>query len=395
VNRPPDEAIPRIVTLEGMEHLGLEPEEAFVLSRVNGTSTFKEIGQILSYDTARVWKLLHRAVEAGIVAYGAARETPTPVKRAKTPSILTQLDEEERDPALSRIPRSVRNEIRLRHSAMVSQTHYEVLGVPSGSSPEILKRKYVELVKEFHPDRYFGQDLGHYKPKLDSLFERITLAHDELVDPVRRRVYDSSLNAKKPGKKPDEKIRQPPKHHIERLVAAKRYFEMGQNEEKQGNHVKAANFYQLAVQYDPNVREHVKAWERTRHHILRRKADDIYSQAEDSLFRGEEAEGLVLMEEAHRLDPLKKECYRELAMLYLKKGKIREAKEKGLRALEFFPNDPKVHGALGLIYKELGEKKSAIREIRIALKLDENLESLEKVLAELEGNQGRGSSHRD
>jgi curved DNA-binding protein CbpA len=392
MKRPPDEAIPRIQTLEGLEGIRLEPEEAFVLSRVNGVHTFKEIAQILSYDTARVWKLLQRAVEAGAVVFGAGKETSPPTKRAKASSILDQLDEEDRDPSLSRIPRSIRNEIRLRHAALASQTHYEVLGVSRGASPELVKRKYVELVKEFHPDRHFRQELGHYRAKLETLFERITLAHDDLTDPSRRRVYEASLAANPPAKKGgakekkrDDRIQQPPENHIERLVAAKRYFEMGRNEERSGNDVKAANFYQLAVQYDPNVRDHVKAWERTRHHILRRKAEEVFSLAEDSLFRGDEEEGLGLMEEAHRLDPMKKECYRELAMLYLKKGRIPEAKEKALRAVEFFPSDPKVHGAMGLIYKELGDRKSAIREIRIALKLDENLESLERVLAELEG----------
>lgn len=393
MSRPPDEAIPCIATLEGLEDVSLEPEEAFVLSRVNGTSTLKEIGQILSYDTARVWKLLQRAVEAGVVVVRAQKEPPAKRRPPKTKSILEQLDDEDQDPSLSNIPRSFRSDVRLRHSNMVSQTHYEVLGVLAGASTDLIKRKYLELVKEFHPDRRFAQDLGHYRSKLEALFERMTLAHDELISPARREAYNRSVKGRKSGKQPAKKeskkreIKPPPADHLERLGAAKRYFKMGEKEEKAGNQIKAANFYQLAVQYDPKTEAFVEAWTRTRYHILQRKAEEAYSLAEDFLFRGDDIEGLRLLEEAHRLDPKKKECYRELAMIYLKKDRIPEAKKMVVQALEYFPSDARVHGARGLIYKEEGDKKAAIRELRIALRLDENLESLQKILSELEGSK--------
>ncbi|MFH1262566.1 MAG: DnaJ domain-containing protein [Pseudomonadota bacterium] len=384
MNRPPDDAIPQILTLEGLEKAALEPEEAFVLSRVNGTNTLTEIGQMLGYDTARVWNLLDRAAEAGIVGVGEGRRPVAP-KRAKGSSILDQLDEEERSPELSKIPRSQRNDIRLRHTNMVTQTHYEVLGVPRSSSFEWIKKKYLELVKEFHPDRFFGQELGHYKEKLEALFERITSAYDELSDPDRRRAYDESFE-KGPKPKPSGKVQGPPRDLLSRMAAAKRHFEMGKTEEKAGNFLKAANFFQMAVYYDPTVKELREAWERTRPHIHRRKADELFAEAEDRLFRGDETAALALFEEAHELNPRKRECYRELTMLYLKRGKIERAKEKGVHALEFFPNDPRVHGAMGLIYKEMGNKKGAIRELRLALRLDETMESLGKVLKELEGS---------
>jgi curved DNA-binding protein CbpA len=407
VKRPTDDAVPRFAALEGMGGLRLEPEEAFVLSRVNGSSSLREIGQILGFDTARVWKLLERAVAAGAVVVGEGKAV-APSKRPKGTSILEALDEEDRDPELSKIPRAKRNEIRLRHANMVSQTHYEVLGVLPAASVELIKKKYLELVKEFHPDRFFGQALASYKVRLEALFERITLAHDELTDSAKRRAYDESLKKLPSSKKEKEKEKEkggrpepttrtqgPPKDMVERMVATKRHFEMGKIEEKAGNHLKAANFFQMAVQYDPTVKEHVKAWERTRHHIFRRKADDLFAEAEDLLFRGSDVEALELLEEAHLLDPRKKECYRELTMLYLRKGEIQKAKEMGIPAVEFFPNDPRIHGAMGLIYKETGETKLAIRELRIALKLDETQESLAKILKELEGTKKSGPSHRN
>ena len=84
MNRPPDESVPRIANLKGLEQIQLEPEEAFVLSRVNGVSSLTEIGQILSYDAARVWKLLQRSVEAGIVVVGAKARAKSRMAQPKT-----------------------------------------------------------------------------------------------------------------------------------------------------------------------------------------------------------------------------------------------------------------------------------------------------------------------
>ena len=62
-------------------------------------------------------------------------------------------------------------------------THYEVLGIPVGSSEEEIRQAYRRLVKAAHPD--VAGDAAR--------FRRVTEAYDVLTDPAQRADYDRSL----------------------------------------------------------------------------------------------------------------------------------------------------------------------------------------------------------
>lgn len=70
--------------------------------------------------------------------------------------------------------------------------HYEVLGVDRNADKKALKNAYYKLANEFHPDRHFRKRLGDFKPKLEAIFKRITLAHDVLTSDARL-AYDLEL----------------------------------------------------------------------------------------------------------------------------------------------------------------------------------------------------------
>ena len=57
-----------------------------------------------------------------------------------------------------------------------------LLGVPRGADERTLRRAYFRLAKEFHPDRYFGRELGRYRPRLEALFGALTDAFHALSD---------------------------------------------------------------------------------------------------------------------------------------------------------------------------------------------------------------------
>lgn len=65
--------------------------------------------------------------------------------------------------------------------------HYQILGVEPTASPEDIRRAWKQRARELHPDR--GGDIG--------AFARLSEAHADLSDPVRRAQYDAmSVNPK-------------------------------------------------------------------------------------------------------------------------------------------------------------------------------------------------------
>lgn len=73
-------------------------------------------------------------------------------------------------------------------------SYYDLLGVPIEADKKAVKAAYYKLAPEFHPDSYFRKNLGSYKPKIEAIFTRVTLAHDVLTVRQRRAEYDAYLD---------------------------------------------------------------------------------------------------------------------------------------------------------------------------------------------------------
>jgi len=59
-----------------------------------------------------------------------------------------------------------------------------------------IKRAYFRLSKEFHPDRYFGRELGPYADRLSKIFQAVKAAFELLSDPGRRAAYEEAVGLK-------------------------------------------------------------------------------------------------------------------------------------------------------------------------------------------------------
>ena len=61
---------------------------------------------------------------------------------------------------------------------------YDILGVPHGATEDQIRKAYLKLVKELHPD-------VNPSKKAEERFKLVTAAHDIIGDPDRRRQYDN------------------------------------------------------------------------------------------------------------------------------------------------------------------------------------------------------------
>lgn len=85
------------------------------------------------------------------------------------------------------------------YARLATLTHYDLLGVARDADTKAIKRAYFHLASIVHPDRYFGKRLGSYKPKLEALFARVTVAYETLSAPEARARYDATLGGQAPA----------------------------------------------------------------------------------------------------------------------------------------------------------------------------------------------------
>ncbi len=88
---------------------------------------------------------------------------------------------------------AMRRRVLETHRTLDHHDYYALLGVERGVDKKAVKRAYFDLAARFHPDRYFRKRLGSYKLRIESIFGRITLAHDTLTHADKRAEYDAYL----------------------------------------------------------------------------------------------------------------------------------------------------------------------------------------------------------
>ncbi len=216
---------------------GVGPEEYFVLSRIDGSQTLREVLLATGLPLERAIQIVQRlrAIGAlllpGEAAAPATASTPTPVRPAvpQTPRTLTPMPPTRPSTANIAISRTLtpmrrpasgtgtdeptaadrildttlpnltaqeravlaevvelddgdRRKILAVARLLGGNDPYEILGVPHGADKKALKRAYFRLSKDIHPDRYYGKKLGSFGPRLEMVFEAVRRAYATLTE---------------------------------------------------------------------------------------------------------------------------------------------------------------------------------------------------------------------
>jgi tetratricopeptide (TPR) repeat protein len=178
--------VPQPVIGLDLRSLPLGPEEAFVVSRVDGTSTVAEIQASTGLPSAVVTSSLERLLALGAIRFDG---NSPPGGQGPQPPIPSPPDAEE----ATDLDPERRALILKTHSRLGELDHYELLGVDPTADRKTIKATYFKVASVFHPDRYYGKNLGGYKAKLEAIFERFTQAERVLSDPGARAEYDGYL----------------------------------------------------------------------------------------------------------------------------------------------------------------------------------------------------------
>jgi len=146
------------------------------------------------------------AAAAGEAASGLGRGGPaTAAPGPNADGVMTKglvrpmppLPEEEIDPEELADGKDLSEETKRRilsfYKRLPVLDYFDRLEVDPEADKQTIRRAFFRLSKEFHPDRYYGKDIGGYKQKLSDVFKAIAEAFDTLSDDARRRAYVLSL----------------------------------------------------------------------------------------------------------------------------------------------------------------------------------------------------------
>ena len=197
--------VPSLVSGVDLYALPLSTIEGFVLSRVDGNASVEDISMMAGIDQQRLIGILERLRELGAVELrwmGERGKPPAPTGPQRPVRDVavdlhfaagekrysqSELDEE------TGIPLEARKRILNAFHSLENRDLYAVLGVPRDSDKKEIRDAYFELSKLFHPDAYFGKDLGSFKTKMEVVFKRLTEAYDVLGKNKKRTEYDQYL----------------------------------------------------------------------------------------------------------------------------------------------------------------------------------------------------------
>lgn len=333
------------------EMLTLTAQEGFVLSRLDGHTSLRELILMIGLPADETVAILQRLRKLGallregelpeLVAARTARARDAAQARPAAPGGRTSqpdrapaqatarsqpltgqaqgtpapaLDDAELD-AEERAAMAEANDLgereRRRILAMRRQVgrvdYFTLLGVPQDVSKRDLQRSYFRLSKEFHPDIYYAKNTGSFGPWLALVFETLSKGFETLRDAKSRERYQSTLAGREQGSQ-------------SRPEYAAELFDNACTAEARGELQHALTLFAAAVRVDAQPR-----------HLSR--------AARCALAAGDIPQAQEYAQEAVRLEPRNASFARVLAEAYRAADKLGEARDTLVAALAGNPEN--------------------------------------------------------
>lgn len=198
--------------------------------------------------------------------------------------------------------------------------YYAVLGVPREASQQSIRRRFRELARERHPDRFRDQA----KERAERDFQKITEAFNTLSDPDLRRQHDRELADRSASAKPRE--------GFDREGLVRTYLARGVRAYREKRWLEAADSFERAARAAP---DRAQAW-----YYLALAA----SREERWLPKAQEA-----IERACALEPMSVPYLRAGGRIFARAGDLPRARELYGKALEWSAEDPAIRAELDAI----------------------------------------------
>ena len=406
------ERVPRLVPGWEQKAADLRPEEGFLLSRIDGQTSWAMLRSISGLPAAEVDRCLERWVSDGLVelrrAGGASaargRRSAAPASAPVRAGIDPDVD----------LPLELQHRI-LDFEAQLDRPYHQLLGVPRDADDRTIKRAYFKLSKDFHPDRYFRREIGSFTERLDRIFKRVALAYELLMDPTTRAELERSLGAEPIGPEPEpepersaaspaaprtwskrewlEKMRRrfriPEEVLAERRFRARQLVDAARVAQHTGNWNEAASSLRLAIAFDPWSDAYKGAFGEVMSRVNELRATQLLEEAEGARDVSAGAEALRLYEEVLAFRPGDAAVYGRAAQVALAIDDLERAREYAERACELDPQCAPHLLVLSRALRRQGQSEAAKQALERASHLDPKNPEIQQELAKV---RARGRS---
>jgi|GEM_PF-2477975 len=299
----------------------LNPQEGFLLSRINNGVTVKELMSVSPFDEVTTSVILKKLIDEHVIVLneseGMGQEGDSSPFEPETTEGGGEFAPKKDDgwnvkgmifnPAdladAPGIPEKDKKIILYLSENLDRLNYYNLLNISPAATAKDVKQAYYVASRRFHPDVYFGKDTGSYKPLMDKIFKRVNQAVSVLGNANSRREYDAKMvkqgllspdslggavysrqekqqmeNKEAQERRKKSRLRMNPM--MKRIKQAKEFYHMAIDMQKQEKIVDAYNKIQLALNYDPKNDLYQALMEDLRRDVNRRKAYKQFKIAE-------------------------------------------------------------------------------------------------------------------
>jgi len=272
----------------------------------------------------------------------------------------------------------------LAREALLDRDHWTVLGVRPGATAEAVKLAYFDASRVFHPDRYYGKNLGSYRARLERIFQRLSEAHEALTEALRHAPGPGTGTAR-PGRgsatgthptadpRADERRARLARHpYLATKARAATLVDEAQRQLRSAP-AKALQLLDKAKALGGVAgKERAPALEtEAKHQLASKRAEDEMQTGSAAAREGDAAAAAHAYSRASNLDPARADAAYEAARWLMTSGApLAEARGFAQRAVTLRAEDLKSQLVLAEICLRMGMGSVARRHLEAALKLD-------------------------
>jgi curved DNA-binding protein CbpA len=397
--------------------LSLDPAAGYVLSRIDGRTTWGTLRQIGALPPHEVDRLVESWLKDGVLiasgkAIQASREgragasthaqhekkPPAAQKKTAPPPAAPPAAAKPKALALPEVDASLDLDVELQREILafaggLGRRYHELLGVAADADARTVKKAYFALSKKLHPDRYFRRNTGAFAPLIETCFKRLLEAYELLSDPTTRKevqhaeaappppvavAAEDAAGARARGLEARRRLRERvsamssrARAEGERRRKAKTFFEHGMSAFAASRWVEAAGAVRLAIAFDPENSAYREEFPNVQRKAHEERAKQLVKQAETALEMRDYAAALDYFEEALHYRPGDADlAFRSAKLAVQVSGDLKRAKEFAAQAVEVAPDNAEYRKMLASVYAAAGLEANARREYSAALRID-------------------------